>query len=224
MKPDVVIAISHDYLGENSSTIGVVYDQHDHPIPIASPSDLRGQLEAETQRSLKRLSSFGGKVVMVEPVPTTTKEADPYVCLTKSSMVEACRFVTSEAPSTLEALFRKLRGQSHVLRRRTSTGSCVPSIRFAIRSSITRSSDSIGEHITARFAVSIAAAVNNSLTSAGVLHESIPEREVAEGAGRRSTEHHPGRVPRGTNREVREVREPLSTAYHAKPEQKAKRA
>ncbi len=198
MKPDVVIAISHDYLGENSPTIGVVYDQHDHPIPIASPSDLRGQLEAETQRSLKRLSSFGGKVVMVEPVPTTTKEEDPYVCLTKSSMVEACRFVTSEAPSTLEALFRKLADNRTYYVANFDRLLCPfdPICDPIVNHEIVRFDQ---QHITARFAVSIAAAVNNSLTSAGVLHESIPGANSQKALDSAQPNTTPG-VSRGTNR------------------------
>jgi peptidoglycan/LPS O-acetylase OafA/YrhL len=95
VKPDLVIAISNDYL---TRRVGVVFGPNNKPLPAPTP-DALARLEAnDTAKSVKTMETWVKKVLIVDPIPTTNQAHDPYVCLTKSKFLEACRFVANTVP------------------------------------------------------------------------------------------------------------------------------
>lgn len=103
LKPTVVIAISNDYLVRRP---GVERDSNGKVLAATGAGGLRQQVETETEQSLQSLTASAGKVLIVEPVPTTIPKDDPFVCLTKGKFVEDCRFVSASEPTELQLMYR----------------------------------------------------------------------------------------------------------------------
>ena len=103
LKPDLIVAITADYLGERE---GDLWSEDGQPIPVANPADLFEKAAENTRKSLSELTAHGAKVLVVDPIPATTFDNDPVKCLGENTVLEACRFVTSEDASPLERMYR----------------------------------------------------------------------------------------------------------------------
>jgi peptidoglycan/LPS O-acetylase OafA/YrhL len=105
LKPDLVIAISNDYL---TRRVGVVFGRNGKPLPAPNPAALERLEATDTERSLKAMGAFAKKILIVDPIPTTIPAHDPFVCLTKSKFIEDCRFVVSTEPAPLRLIYGRL--------------------------------------------------------------------------------------------------------------------
>jgi peptidoglycan/LPS O-acetylase OafA/YrhL len=109
LKPDLVVAMSNDYL---TGRPGTVRDRNGKPIPARTPAELRTVIRAETARSLEELKKSAGKVMIIDPVPLA--DIDPLDCLTKSKVLEACRYVANLHPLPIEQVYRDLADKRRV--------------------------------------------------------------------------------------------------------------
>jgi hypothetical protein len=74
-------------------------------VPQGTPRSVRWNATT-TRRSLAALRATGSKVLLLEPIPVT--KFDPLKCLSTAKVLEQCRYVAGERPSTLEQLYRSL--------------------------------------------------------------------------------------------------------------------
>jgi peptidoglycan/LPS O-acetylase OafA/YrhL len=103
VKPDLVIAISNDYL---TRRVGVVLDENQHALPAPDPAALKRLEATDTAASLKTLTDSAKKVLIIDPIPTTDPAHDPYICLTKSKFIEDCRFIAdTDAAAPLREVY-----------------------------------------------------------------------------------------------------------------------
>jgi hypothetical protein len=165
LKPDLVIAVSNDYLTRRP---GAVFDRNNRPIPTKGPDDLRRLVKADTTRSLAALGRWAPHVLIVEPVPTTTVDKDPLVCLTKSKVLEDCRFVADLAPSPLALIYRDAADNKHVFVANFDKLLCpyMPICDPVIGGIIVRFDN---QHITPKFAITLADPVTAFLQDAGLI-------------------------------------------------------
>jgi hypothetical protein len=167
LKPDLIVAVSNDYIDGNVSRFAVVEDQNNRPLHSDSTKQLQNQAAVDTRHSLTLLEASGAKVLIVEPVPITTPDRDPYTCLTKSTLIEECRFVTDAQPTAQELMYRADAGK------RVSVANfdklmCpfLPICDPVIGGRIVRFDN---QHITASYALSIAGDVTTFLQDEGLI-------------------------------------------------------
>jgi hypothetical protein len=108
LKPDLIVAISRDFLDYNTKRPFFVYDKDNHPLPAADRQAFSKQVKTDTERSLEALGASGSRVMVVDPIPITTPDKDPFVCLTKSTALEQCRFVADLTTLPLDAMYQSL--------------------------------------------------------------------------------------------------------------------
>ena len=166
LDPDLIIGWSNDYLTRRP---GAVYDKDGTPISSSGPEDLRQQIRAETERSIKKLSAGGAKVLIAEPVPSTT-DKDPFLCLSKAAVLEECRFVADAQPSALDLLYRNLADRKTTYEGNFDTLMCpfMPICDPVIDGTIVRFDN---QHITPRYATSLAGPMTTFLKN----NQLIPE-------------------------------------------------
>lgn len=111
LKPDLIVAITADYLGARGADLWTSDGQQ---IPVTDRQDLLARATADTRESLKQLESLAPKVLLVNPVPVTDLDHDPLKCLGTSDVIEACRFVTNQQPTALEDIYRAVVDQRKV--------------------------------------------------------------------------------------------------------------
>ena len=152
LKPDLIVAVSNDYLTRRP---GSVHDASNHPIAVSGPEALQKQIKADTESSLKELMAHAQKVLVVEPVPITTPAKDPFVCLTKSKVIEACRFVANLEPLPIELIYRSLANNRNVYVADFDKLACTfwPICDPVLNGAIVRFDY---QHLTPRFAVTLA--------------------------------------------------------------------
>jgi hypothetical protein len=165
LKPDLIVAVSNDYLTRSPGTIE---DQPGKPLEAKTPDDLRRLVAADTEKSLKLLEASAGRVLIVQPVPTTTTADDPFVCLTKKKFLEDCRFTVDPQPTPLQRLYRSLADGKRVYTANFAKLLCpyFPICDPVINGLIVRFDN---QHITARFAVAIAPEVTAFLQDSGLI-------------------------------------------------------
>lgn len=101
LKPELVIALSNDYLARRPGTI---YDAAGKPVPPTKAESRQDQVRTDTDKSLDLLKQYAKKVLIVDPVPTSPT-LDPFACLSKQPYLEDCRFLA--VPRTqIEAVYR----------------------------------------------------------------------------------------------------------------------
>jgi hypothetical protein len=151
LKPDVIVATGSDYLTVRP---GIEYGPDGKPIP-ADPAEFERMVKTDTQRSIEQLERSAGKVLIIEPVPATDADHDPYKCLSKSKTLEECRFVANLAPTPLELFYRQTANNRTTFDVDIDKLVCpfMPICDPAIGGQIVRFDP---EHITPRFAVSLA--------------------------------------------------------------------
>ncbi len=106
LRPDVIVAMNFGY-----------DDPSLPPFPVFGANEervLRGStafdtlLAATTRHSINALLANGRDLLIVEPIPRSTKSADPTACLRRAKFLEECRYVASTEPSPLELRYRRL--------------------------------------------------------------------------------------------------------------------
>ncbi len=164
LQPDVILAVSRDYLTRRP---GAVYDERDEPIPAASPAELRSLIETDTKRSLATLREHADQVVIVEPIPVDTVQ-DPFDCLTKSEVVESCRFVANLEPLPVEQIYRDAADGEHVWSADFDRLACpfLPICDPIIDGRVTRFDN---QHLAPAFSVSLADDIATYLLLAGIV-------------------------------------------------------
>jgi peptidoglycan/LPS O-acetylase OafA/YrhL len=165
LKPDVIVAVSNDYLTRRP---GMVLDSTGKALPAKTPQDLERLIRADTTRSLQALQQLAPKVLIIEPVPTTTLTNDPLVCLTKKKFLEDCRFVVSPDPTPLQLMYRSLADNKKTYVANFNKLVCpyFPICDPVIGGVIVRFDN---QHISGTFAVSLAPAVTLFMQNAGLL-------------------------------------------------------
>jgi peptidoglycan/LPS O-acetylase OafA/YrhL len=166
LKPDLVIAISKDYL---TRWVGVVLGTNDKPLPAANPSALERLEATDTALSVKAMETWARKVLIVDPIPTTTPAHDPFVCLTKSKFVEDCRFVANTEPAPpLRIIYERLADNKRVYVANIDRLVCpyMPICDPIVNGIIVRRDY---EHLTPAFALSLAGPLTNLLQNEALI-------------------------------------------------------
>jgi len=124
-------------------------------------------IEKTTSDSLDALGADGRKVLMIEPIPVAP--SDPLACLSKAKVLEECRYIASHNADNMERVYRGLADHDD----RTWTLDldrlvcpylpiCDPVVDHQIVKFDT-------SHLTAKFVVSIAPAINAYLEDNGLI-------------------------------------------------------
>jgi peptidoglycan/LPS O-acetylase OafA/YrhL len=165
LKPDLVIAISNDYL---TMRVGVVFGKNGKPLAAPDPAALQRLEAADTARSLKAMSAFAKKVLVIDPIPATIPAHDPFVCLTKSRFLEDCRFVVSTQPTPLRRIYGRLADNKQVYVANIDTLICpyMPICDPVVNGIIVRHDY---EHITPAFSLSLTGALTNLLQNEALI-------------------------------------------------------
>ncbi len=152
LKPDIIVAWSNDYITRRH---GVVYDASGNPMPSDGLSDETRQVKAETERSIAELERYAKKVLIAEPVPTAPGSLDPFQCLTKSKILEACRFAVDPNPRPIDLVYRQVADNRRVYEANFASFVCpfMPICDPVVDGTIVRFDN---QHITPRYAVSLA--------------------------------------------------------------------
>jgi hypothetical protein len=152
LKPDLVVAWSNDYITRRP---GVVYDADGTPTRSSGQADLARQVKADTKRSIAEIERSAKKVLIAEPVPTAPTGLDPFQCLTKSKILETCRFAASTFPRLVDLMYRELADNRRVYEASFASFVCpfMPICDPVSNGMIVRFDY---QHITPRYAVSLA--------------------------------------------------------------------
>jgi peptidoglycan/LPS O-acetylase OafA/YrhL len=153
LKPDVIVAVASDYLDYPGSFPGAVHVDG-RSVTAESGTDFRVQIKADTVRSLKALEATGSKVLIMEPSPIDTSD-DPFACLTKSKVLEECRFVADQRSLPQKLMYRGLADDRSVYVANFDELICpfMPICDPVVKGQIVRFDE---QHITPRFAVTLA--------------------------------------------------------------------
>ena len=61
-----------------------------------------------SRRTITTLRDLGARVIILEPMPMRPELQNPLTCLSEARVLEACRFVVSDQPTSLERLYREI--------------------------------------------------------------------------------------------------------------------
>ncbi len=105
LDPDVIVLV-HRGFDDPAAPLPVV-DVDDDVVDPATPSGAAA-FERLVRRHLDQLTAGGAQVVIVEPIPLSSEEDDPMVCLSGARYLEECRFEASEGPTPVEQVYRRV--------------------------------------------------------------------------------------------------------------------
>jgi peptidoglycan/LPS O-acetylase OafA/YrhL len=101
--PDIVI-LAHRAVDDPLNPLAIE-DQKDGVVEgTAATAALRDSITTVVDR----LRHEGRKVVLIEPIPVSSREDNPLTCLSKARYLEQCRYVTHTSPLPEEQIFRAL--------------------------------------------------------------------------------------------------------------------
>jgi peptidoglycan/LPS O-acetylase OafA/YrhL len=165
--PDIIVVINVGYSDQQPPRSP--YLGPDGKVLDTQSTAYDSWLEKTTSDSLAQLAAGGRKVVMIEPIPLAMNNFDPLSCLSKAEFVEACRYIGATEPSRLELLYRRLdEAGTNVWSADFDHVVCpyLPICDPILNGQIVKFD---GGHLTARYAVTIAPAIDAYLTQNGVL-------------------------------------------------------
>ena len=162
LKPDliVVMTVEHErinvvpFLGPNRKAL------------LSSPALVRW-IDTTTKRSLRVLQADGRKVLILEPIPGAP--FDPLSCLSQAKDLEACRFVTTVNPDSVERYYRGLARRDKAVTSADFDRLACPFLPICdpvVNGEIVRRD---GEHLTSQFAASLAPEIDAYLKNAGLI-------------------------------------------------------
>jgi hypothetical protein len=165
LKPDLIIAISNDYLNRRP---GVIHDKNNKPIRTTGTADLRRQFTADTEKSVKTMVASAGKVLVVGPVPTAPQGTDPFACLTRSKYLEDCRFVADDKDKPTQVIYEGVADNKRAYAANFDKLLCpyLPICDPVVNGTIVRKDP---QHISATFADSLTPAVTFYLQGTGLI-------------------------------------------------------
>jgi peptidoglycan/LPS O-acetylase OafA/YrhL len=165
LKPDLIVAISNDYL---SKSRGAIFNKNNQPVHSDGPAQFKDMIAADTAQSVKTLRESAANVMIFDPVPTAPNNINPFTCLTKSKFLEDCRFVANLTPTPLDVVYGHLADNKHVYVANVDKLLCpyMPICDPVINGVIVRKDH---EHITTAFAVSLAPALTTLLQGDGLI-------------------------------------------------------
>jgi peptidoglycan/LPS O-acetylase OafA/YrhL len=162
LKPDLVIAIASDYRA------ATLYDRNNKAVPSIGATEHLRQIKTDTARSIALLEASAKKVVVVDPVPVAALSDDPFVCLTRSQFLEQCRFTADNQDAPLDNIYHGLADNTRVYDMSFDRLVCpaLPTCDPVIGGLIVRWDP---EHLTPKFALTLAAPVTADLRRAGLV-------------------------------------------------------
>ena len=107
LKPDLIVVASTDSLDYPRSFPGSV-KVGGKSVTATDGDEFRRQIKADSTRSLQLLEARGAKVLIVQPTPTAPPGDDPFACLTKSKVLQECRFVDDQKSLPLQLIYQSL--------------------------------------------------------------------------------------------------------------------
>ena len=118
--------------------------------------------------TVEALHDDGRTVAILEPLPATSKEADPRVCLSRGGPVDSCGFDATASPTPLEERYRRLEQRDLAISIDADRLMCPDLPRCdAVRDGMITMRDNT--HMTATYARSLAGALDDMLVGRGVL-------------------------------------------------------
>jgi peptidoglycan/LPS O-acetylase OafA/YrhL len=135
--------------------------------PPRTADDL--MIERSTIDSLKQLERYARKVVIIEPIPDSPIGMNPLTCLSKAKYLEECRYIASTTPSWAELLERRLAADSPQVSSVDFDRFVCPFLPICdpvIGGIVVKWN---GQHLTTRFAESLAGPVEAFLHNQGLL-------------------------------------------------------
>lgn len=130
--------------------------------------DFEPTLAEATRRSVDLLRAQGRRVIIIEPMPLAPGTYDPLGCLSSAKFLEDCRYVATERPTPEEQLDRSLADQRTVWSFNIDRLICpyFPICDPVVDGKIVKKDP---QHITADFARSLAAPINDLLMRNAVI-------------------------------------------------------
>lgn len=135
----------------------------------ATSADGLEVIEAKTAATLKRLSVPGRNLVIIEPVPTPRAGDDPLACLSEATFLDECRFVANAEPTAVELMYRRLADADEGVWTLDLDQAVCPYLPICdpiVGNRIVRSQ---GDHLTSRFAATLADPFGRFLADNGLL-------------------------------------------------------
>ena len=126
-------------------------------------------LETTTRQSLAELRADGAKVMIVEPIPVATPPFNPLTCLSKAKTLEECRYVASAEPDWLERFYRQQATHDKDVWSADFDRLVCPFLPICdpvVNGQIVKQD---GTHLTAKFAASLAPAIDAYMRQAGLI-------------------------------------------------------
>jgi peptidoglycan/LPS O-acetylase OafA/YrhL len=102
LHPDVIVAMNVAHEDKNAIPFLGPHGEHERN---GSPTSIRW-LRQTTDESVAKLRAGGSKVVLLEPIPVAP--IDPLDCLSRSTYLEACRYVAGTTPDPVQHDYRQL--------------------------------------------------------------------------------------------------------------------
>jgi peptidoglycan/LPS O-acetylase OafA/YrhL len=164
LDPDIVIAASNDYLGPPGRP-SFELRAGDAEVPAGLAGD--DAFDWAMEDSLAALTAGGARVLLVEPMPVAADGQDPFACLGAAATVDECRFVAS-ADGRAAAAYRRFAEGGEVSTADLALLVCpgFPICDPVVNGEVVRLD---GEHLTPKFAVTIAEPVRRLLHDLGLL-------------------------------------------------------
>jgi peptidoglycan/LPS O-acetylase OafA/YrhL len=160
LRPDVIIVMEASHQGAATPFLG----PDGQALVNGSVASLRW-VQTTTARSVAVLRAGGRHVVIVEPIPFAG--FDTLACLSKAKVLEECRYVATTDP--IERFYRNLAARNDNVRSADIDRLVCPFLPICdpvINGLIVKQD---GNHLTAKFAASIAPQVDKYLQDTGVL-------------------------------------------------------
>jgi peptidoglycan/LPS O-acetylase OafA/YrhL len=103
LKPDVVVMVDRP-IDDPANAAAIVSPQGTF---APDAKGFAAALQETSRKSLNLLATPGRKLVIVEPIPIATKDADPLNCLSSASAVDDCIYQANGQPTALEQFYRQ---------------------------------------------------------------------------------------------------------------------
>jgi hypothetical protein len=165
VKPDIVI-LAHRTVDDPLNPLAL----SDAPGRELKQSSQRQQaLRSSITSVVHDLRARHSKVVLIEPVPASSKDDDPEKCLSKAKFLEQCRYVAHLGPTGEETIYRDLAAaDSGVVSVDLDRLVCpyLPICDPVVRGLVVKRDDT---HLTRTFAISLLDPLRRILVTAGVL-------------------------------------------------------
>jgi peptidoglycan/LPS O-acetylase OafA/YrhL len=163
LHPDVVVVM---VVGHDDKRLTPFLGPDRKVMKNGSPEFVRW-IKTTTRRSLDALRADGRKVLMIEPIPVAP--SDPVACLSKAKVLEQCSYVATKTRGLLEHTYRQLADPDN----RTASVDLdrvvcpyLPICDPVVNGQIVKWDPT---HLTARFAKSIAPAIDAYLKDNGLI-------------------------------------------------------